>query len=352
MKKIAFLYLWNPESYQSGGGSIEIATLKHYLEKQGVRVDYHYIFNNAVFGPKNYLKKVLGVYRLFRLSKNLNGYDAIIGFDPLTKNPRIKTVRFFQGNDFRSTINNRSIGSFYRLFRVILDMLSLDRLDNIMSVSDSTAYDISKLYRCRKPVTVIRGGVDFGSFHPVRKVVKIALRKKLGIGDSEKVILSVGILAKGKGFDTLFRVAKRLPGLKFLIIGEGPLKSSLLRGHIKNVQLISKVPHQLIHKYFQLADIFVLLSKHEGFPMVLREATAAGLPVLCTDVGDCSLLVKNGFNGYLVPPSENQIVSILSQLAKTSQLRQSFSRNSRKMIRSYTWDRAARAFIKTIYGHQ
>jgi glycosyltransferase involved in cell wall biosynthesis len=70
------------------------------------------------------------------------------------------------------------------------------------------------------------------------------------------------------------------------------------------------------------ADIFLHASDHEGFPNVLLEAMAAGLPVVTTPAGDAAVVVEHGTTGYVVPFEERgAMASRLGELAQSSELR-------------------------------
>jgi len=80
-------------------------------------------------------------------------------------------------------------------------------------------------------------------------------------------------------------------------------------------------------------DIFLSTSLFEGVSNSIMEALAAGLPVVATDVGDNSFLIRNGINGYLVPCRDiDKIVEKLEYLSGSWEVRNEFGKNSIKVI--------------------
>ena len=78
------------------------------------------------------------------------------------------------------------------------------------------------------------------------------------------------------------------------------------------------------------ADIGVLPSYHEGVPVILLEAAAAGLPLVATDVQGCRLVVRDGINGLLVQPRDpNALAGALRRLLEDNALRKRFGQASR-----------------------
>jgi glycosyltransferase involved in cell wall biosynthesis len=128
-----------------------------------------------------------------------------------------------------------------------------------------------------------------------------------------------------------------MPGLiRGQIIGDGPERTNLER-LADSLQLLSDVVEftgsaaDMAHIY-QAADIVVLCSDWEGSPNVLLEALACGLPVIASDVGGVSEIVKHHENGYLVPPRDiRQFAEYARTLALSSDLRSDMGHAGRSL---------------------
>jgi len=123
------------------------------------------------------------------------------------------------------------------------------------------------------------------------------------------VVVTVGLLDRVKRLDRFLEMLalarERTPGLRGVIIGDGPERSTLERlaqerGLLPNgVQFLGR--RRDVPRLLRQADVFVLTSQHEGFPNVLLEAMAARLPVVTTPAGDSARVVADGVVGYVVP---------------------------------------------------
>ncbi|MEK7545758.1 MAG: glycosyltransferase family 4 protein [Patescibacteria group bacterium] len=136
---------------------------------------------------------------------------------------------------------------------------------------------------------------------------KAEAKRELGF-DRRLVVLSVGRLARRKGFDrmirALFRLRKSCGDVVYLLVGSGPEREALEREAARHalkpyVMFHASVPREKLHYYFGAADAFVLPAREvagdvEGFGIVLVEAQAHGLPIVTTRVGGIPEAVVGG----------------------------------------------------------
>ena len=144
-----------------------------------------------------------------------------------------------------------------------------------------------------RQMEMIPGGTNTDSFHPLPN--KIAVRRELGLGMDQQILLSVRRLAPRMGLDKLIQampeVIARCPTACLVIGGTGPEEARLRQliqalGLAAHVRLIGFIPEEKLVSYYQAADLFVLPTLAlEGFGLVTTEALSCGLPVIGTPVG-------------------------------------------------------------------
>lgn len=152
---------------------------------------------------------------------------------------------------------------------------------------------------------------------------RAALRVEM-VGSAEPVILlAVGRLADGKGYDDLLTAfASQNVGCVLVVVGDGPLASSLAQraadlGVADRVRLLGQ--RHDVGSLMAAADVYVSASHFEGLPLAMLEAMSAGLPVVVTAVGDVPTVVDDAC-GVLVAPQDSSalaaaLVGVLSDSA-------------------------------------
>jgi len=167
----------------------------------------------------------------------------------------------------------------------------------------------------KKGFAVIPYGVDIAAVHPT--LDSFQTRKSLNIRQSDRLICTVANLNEQKGLNYLIAasedVARSYKNVKFLVIGDGPLKSKL-EYMIDELNLTDKVfllGHRSdVYNILNTAEIFVLSSLWEGLPISLIEAMALWKPVITTWVNGCKEIIDHGVNGLLVPPKNATLLAI------------------------------------------
>jgi len=143
------------------------------------------------------------------------------------------------------------------------------------------------------------------------------LREQLGLGSSE-VVITVSRMTRHKGIPTLLEAAAMVhearPGVRFLLVGprqsEGRLAvtQAAIDRHAPYVMAIG--PRSDVPALLGMADVFAFPTEYrEGVPRVLLEAALARLPIVTTTMPGCTDVIRDGWNGVLVPPRAPRILA-------------------------------------------
>lgn len=158
-------------------------------------------------------------------------------------------------------------------------------------------------------VFVIPNGVDVFRFRPDLDCA--AQRAELSIADHQRVVGIVAALRPEKNhalfLEAAAKVRERVPGTRFLVIGDGPERLRLLA--LAHQLKLNDAVHFLgnredVPQLLNLSDVFALSSRMEANPVSILEAMACGVPVVAPRVGSIPDTVSDGLTGYLVEPHE------------------------------------------------
>lgn len=215
-----------------------------------------------------------------------------------------------------------------------------DNIDIYTSDNLSTSNHYKKELNENKLVKTIPNGIDcFDVFNPEIFNRKLE-REQLEIQKNDIAVFFVGRLSIEKNPIVYLDVAKRIinsniSNVKFFMIGDGPMRPSVEK-QIKNIKSdrLKYLGYQTnIARYLSAADIFVLPSSIEGFPMSILEAMAMKVAVIASDVGAVSDVITNENDGFIVKPgSVNEIVENIIKLNNDKELLNSIKANARLKV--------------------
>ena len=155
----------------------------------------------------------------------------------------------------------------------------LARADRVAFFSEITARYFSGV-PFRSTPKLMFTGVDTEIFFPIKPERKMELRARLGLTSDRPVALFVGRFVEKKGLHILSRMARLRQDIVWVFAGWGHLNPR--NWDLPNVMVFSDLSGPSIAPLYQASDLFVLPSKGEGFPLVIQEALACGLPVVCS----------------------------------------------------------------------
>ncbi len=202
-------------------------------------------------------------------------------------------------------------------------------------------------------IRVMPNWVNLGRFNPAAHD-RAQARQALRLREEARVVLFVHWLAPRKGPQHLVEIARRVcrevPGAVFLVVGEGPYRETLERevrvGGLDGViRLAGAVPNQEICRYYAAADLFIMPSQEEGFPRVLIEAMAMGVPFVATDVGSVKEITTELQRTGVVPAGRVQdFAERVVQLLNNDDLRQRLAVAGLKRVQDFSYEKVAGVF--------
>lgn len=180
---------------------------------------------------------------------------------------------------------------------------------------------------------------------------KSKYRDILNLPPEKKIVLFLGNLTLQKGPQILLNamkiVQKRHPDICLVFSGSGPLKANLIDATTRselngNVIFTDYIPRDMTSLYYHAADIFVLPSFAEAFPLTLLEAESAGLPIVATNVGGIPDIVNDGVNGLIVKAGDaKDLADKITRLLGDSKLREEMGMRGQMLAKQYSWEMVA-----------
>lgn len=335
-----------------GGAEILLRDLSVGLAQRGFRVSIGY----STPGPLAQDLKHLGlpVTRLPRLMR----IDPILFFG-MMRLMRKNTPQIVHTHLFKSDFHGRLAARIAGVPVVVSTLHSIDRwaqkrplgnlygwtsrfADRIIAVSE----DVKKFHIANTAVgeskfVTIENGVDVQRFANQRAAGQ-NVRKEFELDGSAPVFGIVGRLTPPKDHKVFLRAAalilQSLPLARFLIVGDGPLRSEL-ESYVRELRIQSSViftgMRRDIPAMLAALDVLVISSLWEGIPVTLLEGMASMLPVVGTRVGSIPDVVTEE-TAILVPPSEpNAIAQACLKLAKDRELRLRMGKAGLKRVSAY-----------------
>ena len=171
--------------------------------------------------------------------------------------------------------------------------------------------------------------------------------------------LFVGRLIRGKGVDHLLHAAASVMSrpeyagsMRITILGDGPQRAELEiladeLGLASAVEFVGLVHPDAIWTHYEGADVFVLPTLHDNWPLVVMEAMSVGLPVLLSErAGSLPDLIVDGKNGHGFDPEDHdELAQMIRGYIDHPDKIVEHGRNSLRIVKRYSPDRSVQAFI-------
>jgi len=250
-----------------------------------------------------------------------------------TQNPRLHYEEL--------VIKGRFLVPMHHVFAALLDPLiswAVSQADVVAAVSKDAQRKALR-YGAGKTL-IIPNGVEIHKFKMTNENIK--MRRPIRI-------VTTSSLIPRNGLDTLIDAVALLPkslDWELIIAGEGPeeekLKLQMKKYNLeKNIMLLGRLENRKIPALLASADLFIRLSRKEGFGVSFLEAMAAGVPVVATAVGGIPDIIEDQQNGLLVAPdAPRQAAKAIERLLTDEKLYAGLSHNGIERVKKhFTWEK-------------
>lgn len=264
-----------------------------YLVMEFVKEDSQPIFHFNYFRYKSILLLLKSYCPLCKIVFTVHYFDWCFFLDGSVE--RFKNIL---NGDF-SHENSKYIYDKYKK-----DKEFVSEIDALICLSDDTHRIMKELYGVpeEKLVTVVNGLKDDAVF--LSDAEKQKQKEALGFNSENEILLFVGRLDSMKGTDILLSLFKKIMKLRenciLVLVGDGDFSHYLREARYcwNRIIFTGKLQPEELRKFYQVADVGILLSSHEQCSYVLIEMMMHGIPVITSNGMGLKEMIKDGQNGY------------------------------------------------------
>jgi glycosyltransferase involved in cell wall biosynthesis len=200
-------------------------------------------------------------------------------------------------------------------------------------------------------------GIDITFFNKnqIANATIESLKKQLNINANDFVFIFVGRLVSDKGINELIEAFSKLnnQNVKLLLVGHketklDPLQTKTLNEIKQNTSIISVGFQADVRPYFAISNVLVFPSFREGFPNVVMQAGAMGLPSIVSDINGCNEIIIDNHNGMIIQVKNTvAIYMAMKKMIENPVLYEQLKQNSRKrIIENYKQEVVWKAILK------
>ena len=264
-------------------------------------------------------------YYLSTFQKKRSGRKiGYVHFLPDTLEGSLKIPFFLKG------IVKRYVFSFY------------NRMEHLVVVNPMFIEDLVAAGIPREKVTYIPNFVNKEKWHPLPKEEVLRLREDLGLDQHQFIVVGAGQVQKRKGIDDFIRLAEELPQVTFIWAG-GFSFGGMTDGYEKYKKMMENPPKNLLfpgivtpermRELYSLADIFLLPSYNELFPMTILEAASCDAPIMLRDLDLYKVILEGNYHATADKDEMKQ--SILEYQKNPDSLKE-LKEKAKKISREYS----------------
>ena len=243
------------------------------------------------------------------------------------------------------------LGFDVEIERIRYERLLVDLCDAIITSSSCERQEVIEHYNAEPVrVTTINFGVDTSRFRPIPEGFA---RRFIGL--NERFVLYAGRLVPEKGLNVLLNAIKKLSlGIKLVVVGgtddevrEFRGKYTDVKGSNKDIIFKGLVKHSHMPFFYSAAECVVVPSLYESFGLVALESMACGTPVIASNTGGLSALVRHKFNGLLFERGNaDDLANKLHELLTGGYDVHLFGKRARETAVKYNWSDTVRRYLQ------
>lgn len=235
-----------------------------------------------------------------------------------------------------------------RKILMFTDWLTCACATHVVPEGEGVKNDLLNYGITKKPLMVLGfgnvKGVDMEYYSRRKEVMEIVKQKSLKTPQLF-TFLFVGRIVGDKGINELcnafYRIHQQTPQTRLVLVGPfeenlDPVKpetETIIKNEKSGIELIGSKGGDELLAYYAAVDCFVMPSYREGFPNTVLEAGAMGLPCIVTNINGSREIIKEGVNGMIVPPrDENALYHAMNVMLQSNVDRENMARKARKMI--------------------
>lgn len=319
----------------SPGKSLDIIKEREKVQTVAVPMERHI----------SIVKDLVSLFRLIRLFRKVKPY-AVHSMTPKAGLLSMLAARIagvpVRMHTFTGLVFPTATGLMQKLL-ILTDRLTCSCCTYINPEGYGVKRDLERFKITKKPLHVIANGNVRGVNMDFYKRTPEVVEKASQIKHQDKITFCfIGRLVRDKGINELIQafttLYQKYPNIHLLLVGSfephlDPLLPETVR-NIKNHPAIEYVGAQPdVRPFLAASDIFVFPSYREGFPNVVLEAGALGLPSIVTDINGSNEIIQSGFNGEIIPSkNEQKLYEVMKNWIDNPEKLQQMSQNARRNI--------------------